>query len=94
MAQYCIKGKRIRNVCIPKEYDIDKIRIGIPVMDDEAERVGLTKVGDTVLPSGTFGAQSRKMRMDMFMQINLSLKSVDMYQQTGFTLLGTQMLLR
>lgn len=60
MAQYCIKGKRIRNVCIPKEYDIDKIQIGIPVMDDEAERVGLTKVGDTVLPSGTFGVQSRK----------------------------------
>lgn len=39
MAQYCIKGKRIINVCIPKEYDLDKIQIGIPVMDDEAERV-------------------------------------------------------
>ena len=25
MAQHCIKGKRIRRVCIPKEYDIDKI---------------------------------------------------------------------
>ena len=31
MAQYCIKGKRIINVCIPKEYDLDKIQIGIPV---------------------------------------------------------------
>ena len=37
MAQYCIKGNRIINVCIPKEYDLDKIQIGIPVMDDEAE---------------------------------------------------------
>lgn len=27
MAQHCIKGKRIRRVCIPKEYDIDKIQI-------------------------------------------------------------------
>ncbi len=60
MAQYCIKGKRIINVCIPKEYDLDKIQIGIPVMDDEAERVGLIEVGDIVLPSGTFGPQSRK----------------------------------
>ena len=25
MTQQCIKGKRIRRVCIPKEYDIDKI---------------------------------------------------------------------
>ena len=32
MAQHCIKGKRIRRVCIPKEYDIDKIQIGIPVL--------------------------------------------------------------
>lgn len=60
MAQYCIKGKRIINVCIPKGYDLDKIQIGIPVMDDEAERVGLIEVGDIVLPSGTFGPQSRK----------------------------------
>ena len=36
MAQHCIKGKRIRRVCIPKEYDIDKIQIGIPVICDEA----------------------------------------------------------
>lgn len=60
MAQYCIKGKRIRNVHIPKEYELDKIQIGIPVEDDEAEKVGLAEVGDIVLPSGTFGPQSRK----------------------------------
>lgn len=29
-------------------------------MDDEAEKVGLVKVGDIVLPSGMFGSQSRK----------------------------------
>ena len=46
MAQHCIKGKRIRRVCIPKEYDIDKIQIGIPVICDEAKTVGLIKNGD------------------------------------------------
>lgn len=60
MAQHCIKGKRIRKVCIPKEYDIDKIQIGIPVICDEAKKVGLIKNGDVVLPSGIFGAQCRR----------------------------------
>lgn len=60
MEQYCIKGKRIRSLCIPKAYDLNKIQIGIPVTDDEAEKVGLVKVGDIVLPSGMFGPQSRK----------------------------------
>jgi len=60
MEQYCIKGKRIRSLCIPKAYDLNKIQIGIPVMDDEAEKVGLVEVGDIVLPSGMFGPQSRK----------------------------------
>lgn len=60
MEQYCIKGKRIRSLCIPKAYDLNKIQIGIPVMDDEAEKIGLVEVGDIVLPSGMFGSQSRK----------------------------------
>lgn len=60
MEQYCIKGKRIRSLCIPKSYDLNKIQIGIPVMNDEAEKVGLVEVGDIVLPSGMFGPQSRK----------------------------------
>ena len=37
MEQYCIKGKRIRSLCIPKAYDLNKIQIGIPVTNDEAE---------------------------------------------------------
>lgn len=60
MEQYCIKGKRIRSLCIPKAYDSNKIQIGIPVTDDEAEKVGLVKAGNIVLPSGMFGPQSRK----------------------------------
>ena len=60
MISYCIKGKRIRNVNVPKEYDINRIQIGIPVTSGEAERVGLAEKGDIVLPSGTFGAQSRR----------------------------------
>lgn len=60
MTSYFIKGKRIRKVNIPKEYDISKIQIGVPVTGDEAERVGLFEAGDMVLPSGSFGAQSRR----------------------------------
>ena len=41
-------------------YDIDKIQIGIPVICDEAKKVGLIKNGDVVLPSGIFGAQCRR----------------------------------
>lgn len=60
MTSYCIKRKRIRNVDIPKEYDISKIQIGLPVTGDEAEKVCLAENGDIVLPLGTFGAQSRR----------------------------------
>lgn len=60
MAQYCITGKKIIKFHIADTYDINKIQLGIPVMGDEAEMVGLMEVGDIVLPSGTFGPQSRK----------------------------------
>ena len=60
MAQYCINGKRVVKLQIPHTYDINKIQLGIPVMDNEAEIVGLKEVGDIVLPSGTFGPQSKK----------------------------------
>lgn len=60
MAQCCITGKRIVKFQMPNTYDINKIQLGIPVMNNEAKIVGLTKVGDIVLPSGTFGPQSRK----------------------------------
>ena len=43
MKSYCIKGKRIRKVNIPNEFDICKIQIGIPVSGNEAETVGLFK---------------------------------------------------
>ena len=74
MAQHCIKGKRIRRVCIPKEYDIDKIQIGIPVICDEAKKVGLIKNGDVVLPSGIFGAQCRRNRKFRWMETVLGEK--------------------
>ncbi len=60
MAQYCIARKRIVKFQIPNTYDINKIQLGIPVMNKEAEVVGLTEVGDIVLPAGIFGPQSRK----------------------------------
>ncbi len=61
MTQYSIRGKRILKISLPKEFDVNTIQIGIPVMDDEAKRVGLEREGDIVLPSGKFGIQSKKM---------------------------------
>lgn len=88
MAQHCIKGKRIRRVCIPKEYDIDKIQIGIPVICDEAKTVGLIKNGDVVLPSGIFGAQCRRNAYGYSYADKSNLKNADMCQQIGCILLG------
>ena len=78
MAQHCIKGKRIRRVCIPKEYDIDKIQIGIPVICDEAQTVGLIKYLEHSV---------EEMHMDILMQISQNLKNADMCQQIGCILL-------
>lgn len=58
--QYSIKGKRILKISLPKGFDVNTIQIGVPVMDDEAKKVGLERVGDIVLPSGKFGVQSKK----------------------------------
>ena len=32
MAQYCILGKRINKLSIPKTYDINKIQLGVVVI--------------------------------------------------------------
>lgn len=58
--QYSIRGKRIRKLLLPKEFDKDIIQIGVPVKGDEAKKVGLKREGDIVLPSGRFGTQSKK----------------------------------
>lgn len=58
--QYSIRGKRIRKLLLPKEFDKDIIQIGVPVKGDEAQRVGLEREGDIVLPSERFGSQSKK----------------------------------
>ena len=60
MAQYCINKKRIRKLNIPKQYDIKQIPLGIPVVGDEARRVGLNNVGDIVLPSWSLGTTCKK----------------------------------
>lgn len=60
MAQICIKKSRILNLQLPKGYFQDKIQIGIPVIGNEASRIGLTNVGDTVLPSDKYGATCRR----------------------------------
>ena len=43
MAQYSIRGKRILKISLPKEFDVNTIQIGVPVMDDGAKRVGLKR---------------------------------------------------
>ena len=60
MAQYSIRGKRILKLTLPKEFDLNTIQIGVPVIGDEAKRIGLEREGDIVLPSGKFGIQSKK----------------------------------
>lgn len=60
MAQYCIKQSRILNFRLPKGYDPNKIQIGIPVTENEAIEIGLQNIGDTVLPSGKYGATCRR----------------------------------
>lgn len=60
MAQYSIRGKRILKLKLPKRFDLNAIQIGVPVIDDEAKKVGLEREGDIVLPSGKFGRQSEK----------------------------------
>ena len=54
MSYICIE-KKIRKLNLSREYDLNKIQIGIPVEYDEAEKVGLRNVGDMVLPSFGFG---------------------------------------
>ena len=87
MAQYCILGKRINKLSIPKTYDINKIQLGVVVIENEAKKVGLAEVGDTVLPSG-------KMLMDVHTQIKQNLKNAVMFQQIGFIHLAIPMLQR
>ncbi len=60
MAQYCIKQSRIMKLSLPKGFEVDLIQLGVPVVSDEATKVGLEQIGDVVLPSGDFGAQSMR----------------------------------
>ena len=81
MAQYCILGKRINKLSIPKTYDINKIQLGVVVIENEAKKVGLAEVGDTML-------------MDVHTQIKQNLKNAVMFQQIGFIHLAIPMLQR
>jgi hypothetical protein len=40
---------------LPKGCDYTKIQIGIPVTNNEANNIGLQNMGDTILPSGSYG---------------------------------------
>lgn len=57
---YVINQKRINSINFLKEFNIEKIQIGIPVIKDEDKKVGLKTVGDVILPSAEFGIQCRK----------------------------------
>lgn len=52
--------KRINTLKCIAQFDYRQIQIGVPVLDNEDELVGLSDVGDIVLPSGNFGNQCRK----------------------------------
>lgn len=55
MAQIHFTQSRINTLTLPSNFTIQNIEIGIPVLNDEAKRVGLKQVGDTILPSGLLG---------------------------------------
>ena len=55
MSRYCIRRARISALKLPKGYDRNKIKIGLPVTDEEHTRIGLKEVGDVVLPSADYG---------------------------------------
>lgn len=60
MNSICIEKTRILKLALPYGFEIDKIIIGIPVTDEEAAYVKLMNVGDSVLPSASFGNACRK----------------------------------
>lgn len=55
-----LKKKRINKLNLPRNFNINKLQIGIPVKNDEAKKVNLKNVGDIVLPSAKFGNTSHK----------------------------------
>lgn len=55
-----IEKKRIRKLSLPKEFDTNKIHIGIPVKSNENEVLNLKNTGDMIIPSPDFGANCRK----------------------------------
>lgn len=60
MSYYCIEKKRINSLNAIASFDYNKIQLGIPVETDEASVVGLSIVGDTVLPSAKFGVNCNR----------------------------------
>lgn len=59
MTYICIRNKRIRDLSRLSSMDFNKLEVAIPSTDEEAQRVGLKEVGDSVVPSGEFGKVSR-----------------------------------
>ena len=55
MSNYSIRKSRIQSLKLPKGYELTKINIGIPVKNEEDCKVGLKRIGDTILPSASFG---------------------------------------
>lgn len=60
MACFRIEKSRIRVLKLPKNYDNNKIQIGVPANENGKELLGLKNAGDVVLPSGDFGTACRK----------------------------------
>lgn len=60
MSHFIIKKSKVIKLQLPKTYDIATINIGIPVKNNENEKLGLHSVGDTILPSPSFGIVCEK----------------------------------
>lgn len=60
MAYFKIEKNRITKFPLPQGYDIYRLEIGIPVKNNEADKVGLHELNSVVLPSATFGKKCEK----------------------------------
>ena len=55
MASFHITKSKIKKLSLPKSFNLEKIQIGLPADKDKQDLLGLSNLGDTILPSGDFG---------------------------------------
>ncbi len=55
-----IKQKRLINLNRLSAFNLDTIQLGVPVTSNEAQKLNLSKIGDSIIPSADFGNKCNK----------------------------------